>query len=89
MSKDIRSDFDYDSHAELFSLGNAPARTRRFSYMRFDRAADAIRFAMEKLPASGLLSACLEVEERRYDCSGIRRLYEGTEYPFPRRTKAG
>jgi hypothetical protein len=56
--------------------------------MRFQHAAEAIRFAIEKLPADVLLAAYLEVNERRYDCRGIRFLYGRPEYPFPRLVQA-
>jgi hypothetical protein len=52
--------------------------------MRFAHAADAIRFAIEKLPAEVLLGAYLEVDEKSYDSRGIRHLYDHFEYPFSR-----
>jgi hypothetical protein len=76
--------FDYDAVAELF-----PARSRKFSrklaaYRRFERAADAIRFAVEELPPELLLGAYLEVEEKRFSGNEIRRLYASAEYPLAR-----
>jgi hypothetical protein len=76
--------FDYQAAAELFPGKNTHTRSRLIKYMRFDRAADAIRFAIEQLPAALLLGAYLEVNEKRYDSRGIRRLYDSTDYPLPR-----
>jgi len=80
--------FDYDAVAELF-----PARSRKFSrklagYRRFERAADAIRFAVEVLPPELLLGAYLEVEEMRFGGKDIRRLYASAEYPLARPAQA-
>ena len=77
--------FDYDTAAELF-----PARGRAFSrlasgYRRFERAADAIRFAIEELPQQLLVSTILEVAEKRYRSREIRFLYESEDYPLSRR----
>jgi hypothetical protein len=86
--------FDYSTVAELFPTRSEaelfPAKGRRLrrepvGYGRFARAADAIRFAIEELPPGLLPDACLEVDEEIFDCAGILRLYESTEYPLARR----
>jgi hypothetical protein len=40
---------------------------------------------MEELPADSLNGAYLQVEEARFDQSGIRTLYESEAFPLPRR----
>ena len=90
MVTSVRSDerFDYQATAELFPGKNHRVRSRVLKYMRFAHAANAIRFAIEQLPAEVLLGAYLEVNEKRYDSRGIRRLYDHSEYPFSRLAKA-
>jgi hypothetical protein len=74
------SEFDYTASAELFiSAGRSGLRYRRFA-----SAADAIRFAIEKLPANALSSARLEVADQQYDAKQIRALYDSVSYPLPR-----
>ena len=53
-------------------------------YRRCDTAAQAIRFAIEELPAPMLLGAYLQVEDDRFDREQIRILYESTAYPLTR-----
>jgi hypothetical protein len=86
--------FDYTTVAQLFPSRNEaelfPAKRRRprrqpIGYGRFARAADAIRFAIEELPSGLLPEACLEVDEKIFDCHGILRLYESDRYPLARR----
>jgi hypothetical protein len=79
--------FDYNRAAELFPTRNVRSRRQAFKYRRFDRAADAIRFAIEVLPAQSLAGAYLEVDEQRFDAAGIRRLYDRADYPLARRPR--
>ena len=89
MITSVQSDerFDYHAPAELFPSKNRWIRSRVLS-MRFADAADAIRFATDKLPADVLLGSYLEVDEKSYDSRGIRRLYDHSEYPFSRLAEA-
>ena len=56
--------FDYEAEAELFSARNRKSRSQPSGYKRFDRAAEADRFAIEDLPPEQLLRAHLQVDER-------------------------
>jgi hypothetical protein len=77
--------FDYGSEAELFPTQRRKSRRQSLRYKRFARAADAIRFAIEDLPPEQLAGTYLQVDEERFDGAGIRRLYEGADYPLARR----
>jgi hypothetical protein len=78
--------FDYSAAAELFPNVGRRGRRPLAAYRRFDRAADAIRFAIEVLPPPSLAGAWLEVGEQRFDAKGIRALYDRAEYPLVRAT---
>jgi len=77
--------FDYCLSAELFPTRNRATRRHPVGYKRFDRAADAIRFAIEDLPPELLVGAYLEVDEQRFDGPAIRQLYDNQRYPLRRR----
>jgi Arc/MetJ-type ribon-helix-helix transcriptional regulator len=72
--------FDFSAPAELF-----PSRNRKIAnkvkYRRFDRASDAIRFAVEELPEALLLGAYIEINEERLGHKDIRALYESENFP--------
>ena len=73
--------FDYGAPAELF-----PSRNRKVAnkvkYRRFDKAAEAIRFAVEELPEPQLLGAYIQIDEERLGHQQIRALYESERYPL-------
>jgi hypothetical protein len=78
--------FAHDGGAELFPARSRKAAHRGVRYKRFARASEAVRFAIEELPAEILAGTYLETDEMRFDHHGIRRLYASDDYPLARRT---
>ena len=75
--------FDYQAPAELFT-GRNPKQRRPMRYRRFDTAAEAIRFAMEEIPAPVRFDVYLQVEDERFGANQIRELYQNIAYPLVR-----
>jgi hypothetical protein len=76
--------FDFNAEAELYPSRAKNSRRRPVGYKRFERAADAIRFAMEELPTEALAGAYLEIGEERYNSHQMQQLYERPDYPLER-----
>jgi hypothetical protein len=84
----IMAAFSFNTAAELFPAAIRKKKRAGFAYRRFGTAAEAVRFAIEELPADSLNGAYLQVDEARFDQSGIRSLYESKDFPLPRRPRA-
>src|SRR3978361_1508740 len=70
---------------ELFPAAIRKKKRAGFAYRRFDTAAEAVRFAIEELPADSLNGAYLQVEAGRSHHNGIRPLYDSADFPLARR----
>ena len=77
------SGFNYSAPAELFPSRIKKSRTKT-RYMRFDTAAEAVRFAVEDIAPPALLGAYLEVDETRFGIQEIHALYESEAFPLKR-----
>jgi hypothetical protein len=76
--------FDYLGEAELFPTRLRGRGRPALTFRRFARAADAIQYAIETLPAGVLNGTYLEVGDQRYAGAEIRRLYDSVDYPLAR-----
>src|SRR6476469_5462538 len=74
--------FDYDAAAEIYPSRARGSRRHPVGYKRFESAAEALRFAIEQLPAEALVGAYLEIGEERYDAREMRVLYDASAYPL-------
>ncbi len=61
--------FDYGAAAELFPGRQRTKMMATVAYIRFAAAAEAIRYAVEEIPANSFLGTFLEVNEERFDCN--------------------
>ncbi len=83
----IMTKFDYNAPAELFLSRSRAASRGRMKYRRFSTGAEALRFAIEELPAVILPGTILEADESRFSHTHIRELYDSPKYPLKRRAR--
>jgi hypothetical protein len=80
--------FDYNAPAELFPSRSRAGRSRS-RYMRFNTAAEGLRFVIEELPATAALGAYLVIDDARFGVEEMRYLYENAGYPLTRPSAVG
>lgn len=85
----MMTDFDFTVMAELYPRRAKMSKREPVSYKRFATAAEAIRYAVEDLHPDLLVGAVLEVDEQRFDSEAIMSLYASSDYPLPRKARAG
>ena len=78
---------NYASMAELYPSRRF-AKSQTTQYRRFANAAEAVRYAIEDMPAKWLAGSYLEIDEQRFEGEAIRALYESAEFPLTRETEA-
>jgi hypothetical protein len=77
--------FKYASPGELFYPRASTFHKRPgLNYRRFATAAEALRFAIEGIPAPILHGCFIEVEGERYHAGQMRELYDSSNYPLAR-----
>jgi hypothetical protein len=77
--------FNFASPGELYYPKPSALRHHHgVNFRRFSTAAEAIRFAIENIPAPILQGCYMEVDGLRYDANQLRELYESVEYPLQR-----
>jgi hypothetical protein len=77
-------EFDFDAPAEIFSSAGQGAARGPMRYRRFASGAQAIRYAIEELPAALLRGSIIQVDDDRFDARRIRELYDCPAYPLAR-----
>lgn len=76
---------DYTAAAELYPSKRFH-RVSQVRYRRFDSVAEAVRYAVEDMPAEWLRGSLLEVDEQRFEGAQIKTLYLADGYPLTRRS---
>ena len=76
--------FNYRLPGEIFIPKSSGMRRRGLDYRRFETAAEAVRFAVETLPATALTACTVETDGKRLGSRELKALYADTRYPLAR-----
>ena len=82
----MNENLDWAEPAELY-ISISSLRLGNARYRRFSNTAEAIRFAIEELPAATLRGMAIESGDTRYEGVQIRALYDALDYPLQRPTR--
>ena len=82
----MNENLDWAEPADLY-VSIASMRLGNARYRRFSNTAEAIRFAIEELPAATLRGMAIESGDTRYEGEQIRALYDAQDYPLQRPTR--
>lgn len=77
------TNFDYGAPADLFTSRHRSKRAA-LKYHRFDSCAEAIRYAVEDVPADAFFGSVIEVGDVRLDANAIKSKYEDSAFPLKR-----
>lgn len=84
IQKDIdMTHIDFSAPAELYP-GRVAQGSRPIRYKRFDSTAEAIRYAVEDLPAAVLRGSYLEAKGKRFDGNRVLEIYNAETFPLER-----
>jgi hypothetical protein len=86
-SEAIMDATDYSLEASLYYSKSPNSRQKALTFRRFEKASEAIRFAVEELTPKILASCTLEVNESHYFGREIRPLYDDGAFPLRKREK--
>ena len=81
--------FDFDAPADVFSHAGRNRKGSPMTYRRFPTGAEAIRHAIEVLDQDVLGGTCVETDDARLCGTEIRSVYDGPDFPLPRRKICG
>ena len=81
--------FDYRLPGEIFVPKFSGMRRSGLTYRRFETAAEAVRFAIETLPATALTACTVETDGKRLGSRELKALYADARYPLARKAREG